>query len=132
MQEFVSIVVSGVLLGGSVEILAYAMKWWEFSVPGFIFLQIIVVEGGAMGTLSWAIKDTTPSSQYVLSACAGGLLETFNAAWFELWSFPGNSFLFIKGRIWIVLVMAFFWGFYCPLLNQMAPRLLRWWREKMA
>jgi len=132
MQEFVSIIISGVLLGGSVEVLAYALKLWEFSVPGFVFLQIIFVEGLAMGILAWAVMDQPFKYQYIASACAGGFLEALNAAWFDLWSFPGNYFLFVRGKVLIVLVLTFYWSFYCPILNLMAPRLLKWWKEKTA
>jgi len=132
MQELVFIILSGLLLGGGVELLNYLMSWWVFSVPGFVFLQIIFVEGLAMGMLAWALMDQPVKHQYLASACAGGFLEAVNAAWFDLWSFPGDSFLFVKGRVWIVLVLTFYWSFYCPVLNLMAPRLLRWWKEKMA
>src|SRR5574341_656045 len=96
MNELATIYLSAVLLGGAVEVLAWALELWVFSVPGFVFLQVLFVEGLAMGTLAWTIIDQAPRTQYTISAAAGGLIETLNAAWFDLWEFPGSSFLFIK------------------------------------
>lgn len=129
MNELATIYLSAVLLGGVVEVLAWALKLWVFSVPGFVLLQILFVEGLAMGTLAWTIIDQTPRTQYITSAAAGGLIEILNAAWFDLWDFPGSSFIFIKGRVIIVLAMTLAWGFYCPLVIMMGKRLLLW-REK--
>ncbi len=130
MDSLLSFIVSGVILGGAVEALSYGLKWWVFSVPGFAILQILFVEGLAMGTLAWYLVDHPPSTQYILSALVGGTLEVLNAAWFDLWEFPGNTFLIIQGKPWIVLVLTVFWGLYCPLIIRMGGRLLSWWRAR--
>ena len=96
-------------ISASVEIAAHVLKLWVFRAP-WIGVANWIVASTLFGTISSLVVGEPIQARFLVGAMVGVGLEAANAFGPELWTFPDERVLFLKGKPAIVVAMGLGWG----------------------
>ncbi len=124
-MQFLPYILTGMIIGGIVEGVAYWQEWWIFNPPSYIFIQVTMWEGLVMGGLAFFFRSLPVGWLFAASAAFGGTAEFCNILLLHRWSFPDDRFLFFHGNLSILLVMTAAWALYLPLVVTVNKKISR-------
>jgi hypothetical protein len=102
------------------EVAAYLFRLWTYRSPWYRVANVIV-PGLFLGWLSTQIAHEPLVLRFAVGALFGLAYEAANLLVFQVWTFPGDRLLFLRGRPAIVFATGVPWGLL-PVLSSELPK----------
>lgn len=100
----------GVALGAGAEALARALRLWIYRSPVYPVANVLVMFGVVMGGLSLLGPQLGVALLFPIGWAIGFGYEWLNFLALDWWHFPGDRFLFFRGRTACAASVAALWG----------------------
>jgi hypothetical protein len=113
----------GMALGVLAEIVAYVANWWKYHKTVSPLINISVMFGAVMGSLSLLQPTLGALGVFVTGFLIGYAYEWANFLKLDWWVFPNERFLFLRGRQGCAIAVSVTWGMVPLIVAQLASVL---------
>ncbi|MCL4557254.1 MAG: hypothetical protein M1491_01220 [Deltaproteobacteria bacterium] len=97
------------------EAVAYAFKLWKYTSAKNLLVHLVLAVMVVFGGVSFLVSGLHWYIRYPIGVVLGFVYEFSNASGLDMFYFPGDRFLFFKGKASILVVISLMWGVY-PLI----------------
>jgi hypothetical protein len=110
----------GMAIGVVSEILAYVANWWKYHTTVSPLINILVMFGWVMGSLSLLQPTLGALGVFVIGFLIGYAYEWANFLTLDWWVFPDERFLIFRGRQGCASAVSVTWGVVPLIVAQFA------------